>query len=254
MKKLTVVFLITILAAIFLTACMAEEDYSGIWYMREISLGGVTLSLEGLDLEALHKRQYIDLRADGNAELLNNMTDSGIYQSLDGSWSINGKGEIEIQFPGGVMTLIPQDGNLCLQDGDTVQVYGRNDPSTYHTELHTEENQIVPIAGNTAEKEEDFFGIWTSSGEILINGARQEIFSSQQIILTILPGRLSYSVGDRTEDRITLFQDNILSAWVEIAPEEYLLDFTLALFEDGSLGWSTNQEGMPINLYRKNAQ
>lgn len=254
MKKLTAVFLLLLLTAVALTGSLAEEDYSGIWFMREISTGGVSLSLEGLDLEAMHKRQYIDLRTDGSAELLNNMTDSGMYQSLDGTWSVNDKGEIEVQFPGGVMTLIPQDGNLHLEDGEIIQIYGRKDPSAYHAELHTEENQILPVAGNTAEKEDDFFGSWVSSGEMMIDGARQEIMTGQQTRLIILPGKLNYTTGDHTEERVTLFSENILSAWVEVGPDEYRLDFTLALFEDGSLGWSTNQAGTPVLLYRKNTQ
>lgn len=254
MKKLTVIILITILATAFLGACMAEEDYSGIWYMREIGTGGVSVSLEGMDLEAMHQRQYIDLRADGSAELFNNMTDDGTYKALNGSWSVNGKGEIEVQFPNGIMTLTPQDGNLRLADGEFIQIYGRKDPSSYRPELHAEENRVLPVTGNTAEKEEDFYGSWISSGEMLLNGTRQELFTGQQTVLTVLPGRLSYTTGDRTEERITLFRDNLLSAWIEIAPEENILDFTLALFEDGSLGWSTNQEGAPIVLFRRNGQ
>ena len=233
MKKFFALILVLAMACALLPAT-AEEDMTGVWYMKTMVVGEQTIDVAMMGMEG-----SLTLNADGTGVMASNGQDS------ECSWT-----PTSITINGDTAELALVDGELVISSEGTSMVFSREAPSAV---------EMAPENLNAAA--EDFNGNWTCAyldmeGTIvpasLMEAAGQALpviafengkFSLEggtlgDVIGAILP-ELTYADGVYTGE--STFGDTVIP-------------FRLSLLEDGLLRFSCTMGETPTTMYFTRAE
>ena len=195
MKKIVSLLLALMMACTLIFAAAAEETVTGIWYLNEVQMEGLSLNPATLGVE-----MTITLNEDGTC-VSETIQDEETEETL-GTWEM-GDGVVIVAMEGEEepSEFAVEDGQLSADLGGVIGIFGREAPEALVAP------EIVP-----AENEDAFLGIWTLSsigiGDTIFPAAAM----GMETTMTIAAGKVTLISGDEPDEYTSEFADGALKA------------------------------------------
>lgn len=233
MKKFFALMLVLAMACAMLPAA-AEEDMTGVWYMKTMTVGEQTIDVAMMGMEG-----SLTLNADGTGV----MASSG--QESECTWTAT-----SITINGDTAELALADGALVITSEGTSMTFSREAPSAV---------EMAPENLNAAA--EDFNGNWVCAylemEGTIVPASLMEAAGQALPVITFDNGKFTLEGGTLGDVLGAILPELTYAEGVytgETSFGDTVIPFRLSLLEDGMLRFSCTMGETPTTMYFKTAE
>ena len=228
MKRTAILALALLLACLLLPA-HADDDYTGEWYLVEVTVNGTAVQAIDLGIGSL-----LQLNDDGSASLLT--AADGDVSNSPGSWKASGT-TVDVTLEDGTKTFEAADGRLaCAQTED--------DPGLVFS------RELFRIAN--APEEDSFFGEWRLEKAVMLGltVSITDMSIDQERWLRFEDGKVTeWVVSDAGVGGLQAYPVTFSDGYLKLTDERNGDRYALRLLESGALIFSYDEENPSLILY-----
>lgn len=239
-KALSMVMCLMLVLSAASAVALEQGEAVGTWYLNTVESDGMTFDSATLGME-----MTIALNEDGTGEM--SMTGQETQEIL---WSIDGDSvNVTNKEKTATMTYIYADGQLSSASTGATMYFGKE---IKKLEKYAPGEPLKDVT------EADFEGSWYAYlmemmglqlDPATIGGGQKLEITNGNIVHTLIDGdnTQSYEAKGKLEGNVLLFTASDGS-------DEGMLDYGLVIYEDGSIGYTIEQDGMVATVYFKRAE